>query len=354
MANYIIRRLLLVPVVLFGTTLLIFGIIQLLSPTERSALWMSDIPRNENAWDAAIKKYCLDCPIYVQYWNWMFGQKDANTGEISGGILRGEFGYSRTGRQYVSELIAQRFPATLELTLLAVGPIILGAVFLGVHAAVNHNKLTDQVTRVFSIIGWSFPTFVFGLIVLMIFYANLQWFPPGRLSLWARVAVADPSFRQITHLMTIDSLLNLRFDIFIDALRHLVLPVITLSYLSLALLLRVTRSSMLETLRQDYVTTARAKGLREKDVINRHARPNALIPITTVAGFTVIALLNGVVITETIFNYPGMGRAAARAAVQLDVITVLGLALFNGLLLVLINVVVDVAYVFVDPRVRLE
>jgi peptide/nickel transport system permease protein len=354
MGNYIIRRLLMVPLLLFGTTVLIFLIISFLSPTERSALYMSDIPKNEAAWEAANKKYCLDCPIYVQYWNWMFGRKDPNSGEISGGILRGEFGYSRTGHTYVADMIAQRFPATVELALWAVVPIIGGGIFLGVLSAVNHNKLIDQIARVFSIVGWSFPTFVFGLLVLMLFYANNQWFPPGRLSDWANIAVNSEAFKQYTHLMTVDSLLNLRFDIFVDALRHLILPIITLSYLSWALLLRVTRSSMLETLRQDYVTTARAKGLPERVVINKHARPNALIPVATIGGFTVVGLLNGVVITETIFNYPGIGRAAARAAVQLDVITVLGFAMFNGLILVLSNLIVDVLYVFIDPRVTLE
>jgi peptide/nickel transport system permease protein len=149
-------------------------------------------------------------------------------------------------------------------------------------------------------------------------------------------------------------LLNLRLDIFIDSVRHLVLPVVTLSYLSWALLLKVTRSSMLEALRQDYVTTARSKGLGERVVINRHVLKNALIPVTTLAGTTVASLLNGVVITETIFNIPGLGKAAADAAISLDVLTMLGYALFTAALFVLVNLVVDVMYGFLDPRVRLE
>lgn len=354
MINYIIRRLALVPLLLFGTTILIFGLIQFLSPVERSALYMRDVPRNEAAWDSAIKRYCLDCPIYQQYWNWLVGLKDPNTGAITGGILRGELGYSRTAHQYVAEYIAHRFPATLELALWAVIPIVGGGIWLGVKAAVNHNKPIDQTARVFSIVGWSFPTFVFGLLVLMIFYANLQWFPPGRLSDWANRAISMPPFREYTHLVTIDALLNLRLDIFVDGIRHLVLPIMTLSYLQWALLLRVTRSSMLETLRQDYVVTARAKGLSERDVIDRHARPNALIPVATIGGVTVINLLSGVVITETVFTFPGIGSAAAAAALQLDVITVLGFALFNGLILILANLIVDVLYVFLDPRVALD
>ncbi|MBW8010143.1 MAG: ABC transporter permease [Chloroflexi bacterium] len=355
MTKYIIRRLLLVPVLLIGTTILTFAILQFLTPTERSALYMADVPRNENAWNSAIRKYCLDCPITEQYWRWLVGVRDPVSGEYETGLLRGHLGYSRSGHQYVSEMIARRFPATLELALWSILPIVGGGIWLGVKSAVNHNNLIDQVVRVISIIGWSFPTFVFGLLVLMYFYANLEWFPPGRLSLWANQIVGDPElFVKYTKLVTVDSLLNLRFDIFWDAIRHLILPIVTLSYLSWALLLRVTRSSMLETLHQDYVTTARAKGLREKDVINRHARPNALLPVLTLAGFTVVGLLNGVVITETIFNYPGIGKAAAAAALSFDVITVLGLALFSGFILVFANLVVDIAYVFVDPRVILD
>lgn len=354
MLNYIIRRLVLVPLLLFGTTILVFLMVQFLTPSERSALWLRDVPRNEAAWDAAITRYCLDCPIYVQYWNWMGGVKDPVSGEREGGILRLNLGYSRTSHQDVSDMLKQRFPATLELALYAAIPIVGGGVWLGVLSAVNHNKPIDQIARVFSIVGYSFPTFVFGLLVLMVFYAKLRWFPPGRISDWASAVVFSPAFHRYTTLMTVDALLNLRFDVFLDALRHLILPIITLSYLSWALLLRVTRSSMLETLRQDYVTTARAKGLPERAVINKHARPNALIPVATIGGATVVALLNGVVITETIFDYPGIGSAAARAALQLDVITVLGFILFNGLILVLANLVIDILYVFIDPRVTLE
>jgi len=354
MGRYIIRRLLLIPIILFGATLLIFGFIQFLSPVERASLWVKDVPNSRDLWESAIKQYCLDCPLPVQYWNWLVGRKDPVSGEIRGGILRGDLGYSQTGKEYVIEMIKRRFPATVELALWAAIPVIGVGIWLWVQAAVNHNKPIDQMARIFSIIGWSFPTFVFGLLVLMFFYAKLGWFMPGRLSDWAMRDVVSPVFVQYTHLMTIDALINGRFDIFIDAIRHLVLPIFTLAYIDWALLLRVTRSSMLETLRQDYVTTARAKGLPEKEVINTHARPNALIPVATTAGFSVILLLNGVVITETVFNYPGIGSAVAEAAVQLDVVTSLGFILLNGLILILANLAVDVLYVFIDPRVTLE
>ncbi len=354
MVAYIIRRLLLLPLTIFGVTLLIFAMLYTLGPVQRSALYVRDIPHTEGALDAIIRRYGLDRPIYEQYWNWLVGRKDTVTGEIRGGVLRGDFGYSRTGNQPVVDLILHRLPATAELALWSVFPIIGVGVWLGIQAAVNHNKPIDQAARIFSIVGYSFPSFVFGLLVLLFFYAQLKWFPPGRLSDWAGQAVLADGFTRFTQLNTVDALLNLRLDIFIDALRHMVLPILTLSYISWALLLKITRSSMLEALRQDYVTTARAKGLRERDVIGQHARPNALIPVATVSGLTIVGLLNGVVITETIFNYPGIGSATATAAAALDVLTVLGFVMFNATLLIVANLVVDVMYAFLDPRVRLS
>ena len=354
MIAYIIRRLMLLPITVVGVTILIFGMLQLLSPVERSALYVRDIPHTEGALDATIRRYGLNDPFVVQYWRWLVGRADPVTGETVGGVLRGDLGYSRTGNQDVIDLLLHRLPATVELALWSIVPIIGVGIWLGVQAAVNHNKLIDQVARIFSIVGYSFPSFVFGLLVLLIFYARLEWFPPGRLTDWASQIVQSDAFTRYTQLNTVDALLNGRLDIFVDSLRHMVLPVLTLSYIQWALLLKITRSAMLEALRQDYVTTARAKGLAERDVINRHARPNALIPVATVSGLTIVGLLNGVVFTETIFNYPGIGSAAADAAVSLDVLTVLGFVLFTATLLIVTNLVVDVMYAFLDPRVRLS
>jgi len=354
MINYIIRRLLIMPLILFGVTALIFGMLFFLSPEERSALYVRDIPHNEAQMDAIIKRYGLNDPIYVQYWNWLVGKKDPISGNVVGGILRGNFGYSRTASQPVADLIRRRFPATVELALYTIIPIIGIGVYLGIAAAVNHNKFIDQAARVFAILGHSLPSFIFALLALMIFYAKLGWFPPGRVSDWASAVISAPMWKSYTYLITIDSLLNGRVDIFLDALRHLLLPVIVLSTISWATYLRITRSSMLETLRQEYVVTARAKGLKEKDVINGHARPNALIPVATLGGITMAALLGGAVLTETVFNFPGIGQAAGAAAAQLDVITVLSLTLLSGLILIVANLIVDVMYAFLDPRVRLD
>ncbi len=353
MTQYIIRRLLLLPVIIVGVTMMIFAMLSFLSPAERAALYIRDIPRNERAMDGVIKRYGLNDPIPVQYWHWMVGRNDPDTGKPVGGILRGDFGYSRTGNQMVIDLIKRRFPATIELTLYSIIPILGVGIWLGIIAAVNHNKPIDQFARIFSIVGYSFPTFVFGLLVLMFLYVQLGWFPPGRTSDWATAVLDNPTFKHFTSLITIDALLNGRFDVFLDALRHMVLPVLTLSYVNWASFLRVTRSSMLETLRQDYVITARAKGVRESDVVNKHARPNALIPVATLGGLMVAGLLGGVVITETIFEYPGIGSAAGAAAATLDVITVLAFTLMTSAILVIANLIVDVLYAFLDPRVRL-
>ena len=352
MVTYITRRLLLVPVLLFGVTVLIFLMLQFLTPVERATLYVRDIPKNNNAISGIIKQYGLDQPLYDQYWRWLVGHTVG--GERKGGILFGDFGYSRTASQPVADLIRLRFPNTLDLTIWAVAPVILVGIWLGVQAAVHQNSIIDQAARIFSIVGTSFPTFVFGLLMLMLFYVKLGWFPPGRISDWASIIVRSPDFHHYTSLLTFDALLNGRLDVFWDALRHMLMPILTLSYISWATFLRVTRSSMLETLRMEYVTTARAKGLTEHDVIFKHAQPNAMIPVVTLAGFSVIGLLGGVVITETVFNFPGIGQAAANAAAQLDVVTVLGFALFDGLILIVANLVVDVMYAVVDPRVRLS
>jgi peptide/nickel transport system permease protein len=342
------------PIIIAGISVLIFGMLSLLTPYERAALYVTDIPKRQGAIEAIIEKYGLDDPIHIQYWNWMVGKEDPDTGEIQGGVLRGDLGWSKTGKSSVSEVIGRRLPATAELALWSALPLIGLAVWMGIRAAVNHNKFIDQVLRVTAIAGWSIPTFVFGLLMLLYFYSGLDWFPPGRLSIEFSQIVQSDEFVRYTNMNTLDALLNLRFDVFVDSVRHLVLPVVTLSVVSWAFLLRVTRSSMLDTLRQDYITTARSKGLAERKVINRHAVPNALIPVITVGGLTLISLFNGVVITETIFNFPGLGSFLAQAATTLDVVSVLGLTLFSSLVLVLGNLIVDVLYGVVDPRIRLD
>lgn len=345
MATYILRRLLMLPFVLVGVSLLIFALLQLLSPFSRLAVYVTDpnqLKQGPEQLQAMVEALGLDDPVWVQYGRWL------------NEVLHGDLGWSESARQPVVRALRTYLPGTVELALFAVIPVIFGGIWLGKLTAVHQDKPLDHAGRVVAIVGWSFPTFVFGLLMLMIFYGMLNWFPPGRLSIGAARVVNSKAFTSYTGLHTIDAIFNGNWFVLADALRHLFLPVITLAYLSWALIMRVMRSSMLETMRQDFVTTARAKGISERNVVNKHAKRNALLPVTTIAGTMFAGLMGGVVITETVFNRRGMGSFAASAATQLDIPSVLGFALFNGFVFVLVNLIVDVLYAYFDPRVRLE
>lgn len=351
MLGFIVRRLLFLPFLWLAITFLTFLLLEPLGPYQRVSIFVNIDPERafggkltQDQLQRLIEKYRLDDPAPVQYVRWL------------GQVFQGNFGWSKTAQKPVFDAIFERLPATLELGLYAVLPVIAIAIWLGVLSAVHHNKPLDHTMRFFSITGYSLPTFVFGIFALMIFYGILGWFPPGRLSFWAERIVFDAAqFTRFTGLNTLDALLNGRGDIFIDALRHLILPVLTLAYLNWAGLQRVTRSSMLETLSQDYITTARAKGISENAVILKHALRNALIPVTTLSVPIVIGLLlSGVVITETVFNYKGLGLLAVTATLQFDVPTVLGFTMIGTSLIVVGNLLVDVLYVFIDPRVRYD
>ncbi|MCR4426481.1 MAG: ABC transporter permease [Firmicutes bacterium] len=343
MLTYIARRLLFLPVVLIGVTLLVFVAMSFLSPYQLVSAYIKSPEelKNQNL-DALVRKYGLNDPIHIRYFRWL------------GNLLRGDLGYSQSANMFVLQAIKARFPATLELALFSFIPVVLGGIWLGTISAMHHNRFLDHATRIFAIIGWSLPSFVGGLIMLMYFYGVLGWFPPGRLSTWAYQIVLSPEFRQYTGMHTVDAILNWNWRVFWDAVRHLIAPTITLAYLWWAFILRITRSSMLDVLNKDYVRTARAKGLRERLVISRHVRRNAMIPVATVAGLMVLGLLGGMAITETVFDFKGIGLLTTTAAQQLDYTMVLGSTLFYGVLLVAANLIVDVMYAIIDPRVRLE
>jgi dipeptide transport system permease protein len=339
--SYIIRRLLLLIPVLFGVTLFIFAITMLFNPIERASLYitsarqMSDIP-------AIVEIYGLNRPFLEQYGTWL------------GQVFHGNLGWSRAVGMPVWNAIWRFLPATLELAIFAAPLIILIGIFLGSTAAAHKDRPVDHGTRVMAIFGWSLPTFWLGLLLLMVFYGYFTGLlPPGRLSVDMDVVVNSADFIRYTHINTIDAILNLNGSVLLDALRHLILPVITLSVVNVAFIMRLMRSSMLESLGKGYILTARAKGLAESVVVNKHARRNALIPVITVSGYVFAGLANGVVITETIFTFKGIGWWAWQAAVRLDIASVLGFALFNAFLFVLVNLVVDILYTRVDPRVRL-
>jgi peptide/nickel transport system permease protein len=232
--------------------------------------------------------------------------------------------------------------------------IILGGIFLGKKAAAHKDKTIDHITRIGSIIGWSLPTFWLGLILLMVFYGFFTGLlPPERLSTGISILVHSEEFTRYTNINTLDAILNGNGKVLADALRHLVLPVVTLTLVNIAFIMRLMRSSMLEALGKGYILTARAKGVSESIVVNKHAGRNALIPVLTISGYVFAAIVNGVVITETIFNYKGLGWFAWQSAVNLDVPSILAFALFNGILFVITNLVVDLLYARIDPRIRL-
>jgi len=339
--SYIIRRLLLLIPVLFGVTMFIFGISMLFSPIERATLYISD-PRQMAHLPEIIEMYGLDRPFFVQYGTWL------------GRVFSGNLGWSVVVGMPVFDAIWHFLPATLELAIFAAPVIIFTGIFFGSTAAAHKDRPLDHGTRVMAIVGWSLPTFWLGLILIMVFYGYFRGLlPPGRLGTPMDMVVNSAEFIRYTHINTIDALLNLNGPVLLDALRHLILPVTTLAVVQVAFIMRLMRSSMLESLGKGYILTARAKGLAERVVVNKHARRNALIPVITVSGYLLAGLANGVVITETIFTYKGIGWWAWQSAINMDIASVLGFALFNAVLFVLVNLVVDILYTRVDPRVRL-
>jgi len=319
----------------------IFGITQFFNPVQRAVLYVRDARQLADL-PAIIRLYGLDRPVPVQFGIWL------------GEVFQGNLGWSTIVSMPVWDAIWNYLPASIELAIFATPLIILVGVFLGSRAAAHKDRPLDHGTRVLAIFGWSLPTFFLGLILLMIFYGYFRGFlPPGRLSTDIDVLVKSAEFTRYTHINTLDAILNLNGRVFWDALRHLVLPVATLTVVNTAFVMRLMRSSMLESLGKGYVLTARAKGLPERVVVNKHARRNALIPVITISGYLFAALANGVVITEMIFNYKGIGWWAYQSARNVDIPSVLGFALFNAVLFVIVNLVVDILYTRVDPRVRL-
>ena len=305
-------------------------------------MYVTDMRQMANI-EEIIELYGLNAPIWEQYFTWM------------GQVFQGNLGWSQVVGMPVTEAITNFLPATVELAIFATPLIIIGGIWLGTKAASNKDKLVDHTTRAGAIIGWSLPTFWLGLVLLMIFYGLFSGFlPPERLSTEMSILVHQEAlFTRYTGLNFLDGILNWEWGVTLDSLRHIVLPVITLSVVNIAFIMRLMRSSMLESLGKGYILTARAKGLPERTVINKHARRNAMIPVLTVSGYLFAAIVNGVVITESIFNYKGLGWWAWRTAVTLDAPSILGFALFNAVLFVLTNLVVDLLYARFDPRVRL-
>jgi ABC-type dipeptide/oligopeptide/nickel transport system permease component len=286
------------------------------------------------------EKYHLNDPLWEQYVYWLKG------------VSEGDLGFSSTAKMPVTEAMATKFTATFELALLATFFSVIIGIFVGTISAVRANSAVDQGSRLISLIGVSIPVFWFGLMLLMLFYRDLGWLP-GPTGRYDVVRFHAENLDPHTGFLTLDTLLNGKFAFFWDVVRHLILPAMTLAFTSTAIIIRMMRSSMLEVLGAEYVKTARSKGLPERVVINRHARRNALIPTTTVVGLSFGGLLGGAVLTETIFNWNGLGQWSGAAATNLDTAAIMGFTLLTAVIYVLANLVVDVVYAYLDPRVRL-
>jgi peptide/nickel transport system permease protein len=243
--------------------------------------------------------------------------------------------------------IKKHFPATFELVTASFFIILMVSIPLGVLSAVYKDRIFDHISRVFSIAGVSMPIFWLGLLLLLLFYVKLGWLPgAGRID----VGIAPPP--HITGLYTMDALLTHNWEALRSSLTHLILPALTLSYVSLARIVRMLRSSMLDALGQDYIRTARAKGIAERIVLYKHALRNAFIPALTVIGLSYGELLQGAVVTETIFGWPGMAYYAVGAMITLDFPAIMGVTLISAIVYTTANLTVDLFYGFIDPRIR--
>jgi ABC-type dipeptide/oligopeptide/nickel transport system permease component len=343
MLAYVIRRFLLLIFVLFGVSVLLFGILMTFSPERRAATYVSspqqakDIPR-------IIQKFGLDDAFYIQYVRWIK--------EIS----RGNLGWSLVASRPVLEAFWNYFPVTLEMNIFAAPIVILVGIWLGTVSGIHRDTWIDHTTRILAIVGWSLPTFLFALVLLMIFYGYFQWFMPGVLSDQLTMFMLNnpDKFTRFTGLYTIDGILNGRLNIALDGLSHLVLPVLTYVIVVVALNMRVMRSGMIEELSKDYVITARAKGADKKTIHIKHARRNALLPVVTVAGQLVAMSMEGSIAVEVVFNRHGIGWWLAESATQLDMPVLMCICLFMGIVFVITNLTLDILYAYIDPRIRLD
>jgi peptide/nickel transport system permease protein len=276
----------------------------------------------------------LDKPVIVQYALFVRG---AITGDLGESIV--------TGRPVTTELLA-RLPATLELTAFAMLVAVLVGVPVGVISAVKQYSILDKVTSVLALAGISMPIFWLAMILIVIFGVKLELLPfPGRLS-------SGVSIQAFTGLVLVDSLLTGNFAGFWDGLKHLIMPALALATIPMAVIMRMTRSSMLEVMGEDYVRTARAKGVMPWRVVFKHALRNAMLPTVTVIGLQVGLLMGGAIITETIFSWPGVGQIAYASIYRRDYAMIQGVVLYGALLFVLVNLLVDILYAVLDPRVR--
>jgi peptide/nickel transport system permease protein len=331
----LIRRSLLMIPMSIGITLLLFVMTHLIPVNPLAVILTERSMDDPKAVQAATEKWGLDKPLPEQYIIYL------------GNLLQGDLGVSFKTKNPVASDLKNFLPATIELATWSFIFAILFGIPLGIISAIKSGGFIDQLTRIISLLGASMPPFWSGLLVLFVFYNKLHWAPgPGRID--SRLGAPDP----ITGLFVVDSLLEHNMPAFWNSISHLILPSIILGWFTLALLSRITRSSMLEVLSRDYIRTARAKGLVEKWVILRHALRNALIPLVTLMGLAFAGLMSGAIMTETIFSWPGIGRYAVEAAANLDYPAISGITLLIAIIYMLVNIFVDMLYTVLDPRIR--
>ena len=334
--TFTLRRLLLIIPVLVGITLIAFVVSHAVPADpivsnlgQRAQDDPSIVGRYRHQWG-------LDRPLPLQYGIYVWN------------ILHGDLGVSITTRRPVTTDLRQFFPATLELATAATLFSVIVGVPLGVLASVRRNRPADHISRVISLIGISTPVFWLGLVALIVFYYHLGWFPGS-----GQIDVGIRTPRTITGMLVVDSLITGDWKALGNALWHLVLPAVVLGSYTMGIVTRMTRGSMLEVMAQDYIRTARAKGLRAATVVFRHGLRNAIMPTLTLVGLAYGSLLSGAVLTETIFSWPGIGRYATTTAGTLDFPAIMGVALLTALVFVILNLIVDVLYGVLNPQIRL-
>jgi len=332
--SYIIRRLLSLIPTLLGVSIIVFLFLRMI-PGDPALALAGEHASEENV-ERIREEFGLNKPLHEQYFTYV------------GKVLRGDLGRSILSRRPISEELKTRFPATIELSICALIVALVVGLPAGIISATKRNSIFDNIAMVGSLLGISMPIFWLGLMLNWFFAVQLGWLPSvTRLD-------ANIELQRITNLLIVDSILTGNAEALLNAVQHLILPAVALGTIPMAIIARMTRSAMLEVLEQDYVRTARAKGLRERAVIIRHALGNALLPVITIVGLQVGVLLSGAVLTETIFAWPGIGRWLYLSILSRDYPIVQGMALFITILFLIVNLLVDISYAMVDPRIRYE
>ncbi|HEY1013220.1 MAG TPA: ABC transporter permease, partial [Herpetosiphonaceae bacterium] len=344
MAAYVLRRILGLVPVLLGISLLAFSLMRFI-PGDPALVMLGErsTPQQRETLRKALR---LDRPYFIDF----KGEDPFDTQYLSfmGGFLKGDLGTSiKTSREISTEL-KERFPATLELSLAALGFAVIVGVGTGVLAATRRGSWLDASSMLLALLGVSIPIFWLGLMMQYLFGVQLHVLP---LSLRLDDSV-QRSFEPITRIYTLDGILRGRLDVTLNALKHLLLPAVALGTVPMAIIARMTRSAMLEVLNQDFIRTARAKGLQERTTVLRHGLRNALIPVITVVGLQLGVLLGGAVLTESVFSWPGIGTWLLGAIQARDYPVVQSGVMFVALVFVLVNMAVDLSYSLFDPRIQ--